>query len=129
MVLSGMKVLSGAHVEKVVAFTGSVVLATGSGLRRVFGELMRQYAAPLYRVEDFDCGIEGGVSAFVGTEQVLIGTAAYMNLMGIRVPGNVDVSGAVYTAIDHELCGVFIVGYSPLELVQNALLRLEELEF
>ncbi len=126
VILNGMKVLSGAHVEKVVAYTCSVILATGSGLRRVFGELMRQYAAPLYRVEDFDCGIEGGVSAFVGEEQVLIGTSAYMNLMGIRVPGNVDVGGAVYTAIDHELCGVFIVGYTPLELVQNALIRLEE---
>ncbi|MBR4657041.1 MAG: hypothetical protein IKO68_10900 [Oscillospiraceae bacterium] len=126
VILNGMKVLSGAHVEKVVAYTGSVILATGSGLRRVFGELMRQYAAPLYRVEDFDCGIEGGVSAFVGAEQVLIGTAAYMNLMGIRVPGNVDVGGAVYTAIDHELCGVFVVGYTPLELVQNALIRLED---
>ena len=125
VVLNGMKVLSGAHVEKVVAYTGSVILATGSGLRRVFGELMRQYAAPLYRVEDFDCGTEGGVSAFVGQEQVLVGTGAYMNLMGIRVPGSVDVAGAVYTAIDHELCGVFIVNYLPQELVQNALYRLE----
>ncbi len=125
VILNGMKVLSGAHVEKVVAYTGSVILATGSGLRRVFGELMRQYAAPLYRVEDFDCGTEGGVSAFIGQEQVLVGTGAYMNLMGIRVPGSVDVAGAVYTAIDHELCGVFIVNYLPQELVQNALYRLE----
>ena len=93
VILNGMKVLSGAHVEKVVAYTGSVILATGSGLRRVFGELMRQYAAPLYRVEDFDCGTEGGVSAFIGAEQVLVGTGAYMNLMGIRVPGSVDVAG------------------------------------
>ena len=125
VILNGMKVLSGAHVEKVVAYTGSVILATGSGLRRVFGELMRQHAAPLYRVEDFDCGTEGGVSAFIGAEQVLVGTGAYMNLMGIRVPGSVDVAGAVYTAIDHELCGVFIVNYLPQELVQNALYRLE----
>lgn len=125
VILNGMKVLSGAHVEKVVAYTGSVILATGSGLRRVFGELMRQYAAPLYRVEDFDCGTEGGVSAFICAEQVLVGTGAYMNLMGIRVPGSVDVAGAVYTAIDHELCGVFIVNYLPQELVQNALYRLE----
>ncbi len=125
VILSGMKFLSGAHVEKVVAYTGSVILATGSGLRRVFGELMRQYAAPLYRVEDFDCGTDGGVRAFIGTEQVMVGTSAYMNLMGIRVPGSVDVAGAVYTAIDHELCGVFIVSYQPLELVQDALCRLE----
>ena len=125
VILSGMKFLSGAPVEKVVAYTGSVILATGSGLRRVFGELMRQYAAPLYHVEDFDCGTEGGVSSFIGQEQVLIGTSAYMNLMGIRVPGSVDVAGAVFTAIDHELCGVFIINYLPQELVQNALYRFE----
>jgi hypothetical protein len=125
VILNGMKVLSGAHVEKVVAYTGSVILATGSGLRRVFGELMRQYAAPLYRVEDFDCGTEGGVCAFIGQEQVLVGTSAYMNLMGIRVPGSVDVAGAVYTAIEHELRGVFIVNYLPQEPIQNALYRLE----
>lgn len=126
VILSGMKVLSGAHVEKVIAYTGSVILATGSGLRRVFGELMRQYAAPAYVVEDFDCGTEGGVSASVRQEQVFIGTSAYMNLMGIRVPGNLDVAGAVFTAIDHELCGVFIINYLPQELVQNALYRLED---
>ena len=125
VILNGMKVLSGAHVEKVVAYTGSVILASGSGLRRVFGELMRQYAAPLYRVEEFDCGTEGGVSAFVGMEQVLVGTSAYMNLMGVRVPGNIDVNSAVYTAIDHELCGVFVVNYEPQDLVQSALLRFE----
>lgn len=125
ILLNGMKVLAGAHVEKVVAYTGSVILATGAGLRRAFGELMRQYAAPLYRVEDFDCGTEGGVCAFIGTEQVLVGTGAYMNLMGIRIPSGVDVAGAVYTAIDHELCGVFILSYTPQELVQTALYRLE----
>jgi hypothetical protein len=124
VILNGMKVLAGTNVEKVVAYTGSIILATGSGLRRVFGELMRQYAAPLYRVEDFDCGTEGGVRAFVGADQVMVGTGAYMNLMGVRIPGSVDVSGAVYTAINRELCGVFVVSYSPQELVQSALLHL-----
>lgn len=125
IILNGMKVLGGRSVEKVVAYTGSVILATDSGLKRVFGELMRQYAAPLYHVEDFHCGTEGGVSAFVNSEQVLVGTSAYMNLMGVRVPSSMDVAGAVYTAIDHELSGIFIVHYTPVETVQNALYRLE----
>ncbi len=125
IIMNGMKVLSGALVEKVIAYTGSVILATGSGLKRIFGEMMRQYAAPLYHVEDFNCGTEGGVSAFIHSEQVLVGSSAYMNLMGIRVPSSVDVSSAVYTAINHELCGIFIVNYTPVETVQNALYRLE----
>ena len=125
IILNGMKVLTGKNAEKVVAYTGSVILATDSGLKRVFGELMRQYAAPLYHVEDFHCGTEGGVSASVGGEQVLVGSSAYMNLMGIRVPSSMDVAGAVYTAVDHALSGIFIVQYTPVETVQNALYRLE----
>ena len=125
VILNGMKVLSGAHVEKAVAYTGSVILAAGSGLRRVFGELMRQYAAPLYRVDHFDCGTEGGVGAYVGTEEVLVGTAAYMNLKGIRVPDRMNVPEAVFTAIDGQLCCVFVLVHEPQDLIQTALIRLD----
>lgn len=123
--LNGMKVLPGAMAEKLVAYTGSVILATGSGLKRVFSELMRQYAVSLYQVDDFDCGTEGGICAYVQQEQVLVGSSAYMNLMGVRVPGSMEVSGAIYTAIDRELYGLFVVQYTPLEAVQSALYRLE----
>jgi len=123
---NGMKVLSGALAERVVAYTGSVVIASGSGLKRTFGELMRQYNAPLYHVEDMEISTEGGICAFIGQDQVLVGSSAYMNLMGIRVPSNVEVAGALYTAIDHELCGVFVTHYEPSKTVQGALERLNE---
>lgn len=123
--LNGMKVLPGAMAEKLVAYTGSVILATGSGLKRVFGELMRQHAAPLYQVDEFDCGTEGGICAYIQKEQVLVGSSAYMNLMGLRVPSSMEVSGAIYTAIDHELYGLFVVQYAPIEAVQSSLYLLE----
>ena len=123
--LNGMKVLPGATAEKLVAYTGSVILATGSGLKRVFSELMRQHAAPLYQVNEFDCGTEGGICAYIQNEQVLVGSSAYMNLMGLRVPSTMEVSGAIYTAIDHELTGLFVVQYAPLETVQSSLYLLE----
>ena len=123
--LNGMKVLPGAMAEKLVAYTGSVILATGSGLKRVFSELMRQHAVTQYPVDDFDCGTEGGICAYIQQEQVLVGSSAYMNLMGLRIPGSMEVPGAIYTAIERELYGLFVVQYTPLEAVQSALYRLE----
>ncbi len=122
--LNGMKVLSGAPVEKVISYAGSMIQASNSGLKRSFGELMRQYAVPTYHTEEFNCSTEGGISAFIGQDLVMLGSAAYMNLMGIRVPGTGDVAGAVYIAVNRELSGIFIVNYTPVDMVQNALINL-----
>jgi hypothetical protein len=122
--LNGVKVLSSMPVEKVISYTGSLILASGSGLSRIFGELLREYACSIYRVEEFSCYESGGIGALIKGNNVLVGTPAFMNLMGIRVPPNYDVSGAVYSAIDGELSGVFIVNYTPVDMVQNALVTL-----
>jgi hypothetical protein len=122
--LNGVKVLSNAPVEKVISYTGSLIIASGSGLSRVFGELLREYASSIYRIEDFSCYDSGGIGAYIKGNNVLVGTAAFMNLMGIRIPQNVDVAGAVYSAIDGELAGVFIINYMPVDMVQNALVSI-----
>jgi hypothetical protein len=122
--LNGVKFLSGASAEKVISYTGSIILASGSGLSRIFGELLREYACSIYRVEEFSCYEGGGIGAMIKGNNVLVGTPAFMNLMGIRLPPNLDVAGAVYTAIDGELAGVFIINYTPVDMVQNALVTL-----
>ena len=122
--LNGVKVLSNAPVEKVISYTGSLIVASGSGLARVFGELLREYASSIYRIEDFSWYDSGGIGAYIKGNNVLVGTPAFMNLMGIRVPLNLDVTGAVYSAIDGELAGVFIINYTPVDMVQNALVSI-----
>jgi hypothetical protein len=121
---NGVKVLSNAPVERVISYTGSLIIASGSGLAKVFGELLREYASSIYRIEDFSWYDSGGIGAYIRGNNVLVGTSAFMNLMGIRVPLNLDVNGAVYSAIDGELSGVFIINYTPVDMVQNALISI-----
>jgi hypothetical protein len=83
--LNGVKMLSGAPVERVISYTGSLIVASGSGLSRIFGELLREYACPIYRIEDFAFYEGGGIGAAIKGNNVLVGTPAFMNLMGIRV--------------------------------------------
>ena len=122
--VTGMKVLSGTRVEQVISYTGSMILASGSGLGRTFGELMRQYAAPTRRTEGFQYDLDGGYSAYIAQDQVFVGTGAFMNLKGIRIPANIDVNGAIYTAVNGKLCALFIVDHTPADGVRTALLSL-----
>ena len=122
--ITGMKVLSGTRVEQIISYTGSMILTSGSGLSRAFSELMRQYAAPTRRTDDFQYDADGGFSASIVQDRVSVGTGAYMSLKGIQIPANIDVNGAIYTAVNGKLCALFIVEYAPSDVVRSALLSL-----
>jgi len=122
--LNGVKCFSDFKIEKVVSYTGSMILASGSGLSRVFGDLLKEYACSIYRVDEFSCYESGGIGAIIDGDKVLVGSGAFMNLMGIRLAANLNLKSAVFTAVNDELAGVFIVNYMPVDMVQNALVTL-----
>ena len=122
--VTGMKVLSGTRVEQIISYTGSMIITSGSGLSRAFSDLMRQYAAPTRRTDDFQYDADGGFSAGIAQDRVSVGTGAYMNLKGIQIPANIDVNGAIYTAVNGKLCALFIVEHTPSDSVRAALLSL-----
>ena len=121
---TGINVADGAPVDKVVSYTTSMLAASGSGVTGVFMELVTRRGYDLVNVDEFRCHEGGGLSARVNDEQVLVGSAGFMNLMGIRLPQNMKVKNAVCTAISGELVGVFTLEYIPVTSVQDALVTL-----
>ena len=85
---------------------------------------MRQYAAPTRRTDDFQYDADGGFSAGIAQDRIYLGTSAYMSLKGIQVPANIDVNGAIYTAVNGKLCGLFVIEYTPSDSVRAALMSL-----
>ena len=122
--LSGLKIFEGVNQQKVIVDTASLIIASDSGLRRVFEELLKSQGLTRRRTDDFSCYDGGGIGALVDGERVLVGTGAFMNLMGIRVPDSVNTSSSVFTAINDELAGVFSLNYIPSNSVQSALVAL-----
>lgn len=121
---NSINIQDGAKIEKVVASTASLIAASGSGTTGLFLELMERRKYSLLKLEEFHIHEGGGLSARVSGEQVLVGSAGFMNLMGIRLPQNMVVKNAICTAISGELVGVFILDYVPVSSVQQALLTL-----
>jgi hypothetical protein len=121
---SEINILEGAFVSKVVSCTASLLAGTNSGVMSIFNELMTRRGYDMVEVEQFVCHEGGGLSGIVAGERVLVGSAGFMNLMGIRLPQNLNPENAICTAMEGELVGVFTVEYIPVKSVQSALVTL-----
>ena len=109
--LNGIKVFGDFPVEKVVANTATLIRDSGSGLDKIFHDLLRSQGAVYRRASGFCC-YEGGLSAVIRDQQVLVGSAAFMQLMEIGLPQGLNVKNAVFCAIDGELAGIFALNYT-----------------
>ncbi len=123
--LNGIKVFGDFPVDKVVANTASLIKESGSGLDKIFHDLLRSQGCVYRRMSHFCC-YEGGLSAVIRAQQVLVGSAAFMHLMEIPLPPGLNVKNAVFCAIDGELAGIFALNYTlhgTLEPSLNSLIR------
>lgn len=121
--LSGVKVFDGAPQNNVLCYTGSLIIASGSGLASLFAEVLKEKNIIPMRVTDFECH-ESGISAVVQGHKVATGSAAHMNLIGVRVPDDSNLRNAVFTAVNGRLVAMFTIDYHPLPAVQKALISM-----
>lgn len=123
--ISGIRILEGARSDKILAYTGSVLAASGSALAGPFTLMMGKNGCTMCQVDGFSCHEGGGLTASIAGEQVYVGSSGFMNLMGIRVPQNLSRSTSVFTAVNGQLMGIFSMNYTALHSVQEALFTLE----
>ncbi|MCC8356279.1 MAG: hypothetical protein LJU34_00225, partial [Oscillospiraceae bacterium] len=122
--LNLINIQEGTFVPKVISSTYSLLEASGSGLTRIFQELMERRGYVSLPIEEFQCHEGGGLSGLIQGERVLVGSAGFMNLMGIRLPQNMNAKNTICTAISEELVAVFTLEYTPTSSVQEALVTL-----
>ncbi len=110
--------------QKVISYTGSMISAAGMCTAPAFVQLMRKNGCVMQKVEDFACHEGGGIIARINGDQVYVGTASFMRLMGVRLPSDTAVRACVYTAINDCLAGFFSLNYTAVASVQRALVML-----
>lgn len=109
--LNGIKVFGNFPIDKVVAVTATVIRDSGSGLEKIFYDLLRSQGALYRNGSEFAAYEGGGVSEVIRGEQVLVGSASFMVLMEVALPPGLKVKNAVFCAIDGELAGIFALNY------------------
>ena len=121
--LNGVKIFQNYPLDKVISVTATLIRDTGSGLDRAFHELLRSQGTVYRRAEDLHC-YEGGASAVIRGEHILVGNSAFMHLMEVTMPQGLNVKNAVFCAIDGELAGIFALSYALHATVRPSLAAL-----
>lgn len=119
--LNGFKVMPDYPAERVVAYTATLIRDSGSGLAKLFHDQLRSMGGLLRRSGELTCHEGGGLSSTIRGDEVLVGSAAFMKLMKVRLPQGLNVKNAVFCAIDGKLAGIFALSYALPDTVFPAL--------
>ncbi len=118
--LNGVKVY-GEKIPKVAAYAAALTRAARCGLDRIFEELALGESAEHEEAELFSFHADGGFSAVIHGEDVLLGPESFMRRRGVALPDNIRMKTGVFLAIDSQLAAVFAVRYDAAENVDYAL--------
>ncbi|MCD7945588.1 MAG: hypothetical protein LUF81_03115 [Clostridiales bacterium] len=99
-------------LEKLIGCTASIIREADVGLAGVFDDLVRIHGGFYRRVDDLSYSNAGGFSGMIRGDQVLVGTADFMQVMKIEISPGYQVRNAVFCAINGQLQGVFPLIYN-----------------
>ncbi len=108
--LNGIKLCGEMSIETAASYTATLVRETGSGMEKPFSDLLRTQGT-IYRKVTRVMFHEGGVSGVIGGRQVLVGSAAFMEIMHVELPQGLKVKNAVFCAVSGELEAIFALNY------------------
>lgn len=109
--LAGSRVFGSLSMERTVAFTASVIRASGSGLTYLFDKLVRAEGSgylPIEKIVMQETGLLGQCQG----QQILVGNSDFMSRQGIALPPGIRAKDAVFCAVDRELVGMFVLKYT-----------------
>lgn len=118
--LNGLKMCGELSIETAASYTATLIRETGSGMEKPFSDLLRTQGT-IYRKVTRVMFHEGGVSGVIGGRQVLVGSAAFMELMHVELPQGLKVKNAVFCAVSGELEAIFALNYRLHPAIRPAL--------
>lgn len=119
-----VRIFSDESTEKVIAYAGTLVAASGSSISGCFAKLMEENRCSPRPVENFEFLSGGGLKGIIEGHVVLCGGTELMRLMNVRIPYRLTDKTSVLLAIDGILYGIFSLNYTPLPQVRRALAEL-----
>lgn len=116
----GIKTFQGVPLERVTSCAASMIRLSGSGLTKLFSDLVQVQGGFFRRVDSMSYHEAGGLVATIRGDQVMIGTAGFMTVMHIPLKQGEYVKEAIFCAINGQLQGIFALKYDQSRAVRPA---------
>ena len=111
--IDGVRNYGSYSAEKLLSYAAAVTSGQGLEIGRVFSESLReQYGRPVKAANVLQYE-SGGLSADIGGDSVLVGTAAFLMKLHVRIRDIHGVENGVFVVINNQVAGVFVLTYHP----------------
>ncbi len=122
--IANVRVFADEKPQRIIAYAGTMVIASGSSCGASFGKLMEKYKCSMAQVTDFQVLSGGGMKGIIDGHVVLCGSTDLMRLMNVKLPFRLVGKDSVLLAIDGILYGIFTMKYEARPHVRQALVSL-----
>lgn len=122
--IENIRVFADEKPQRIIAYAGTMVTASGSCISTSFAKLMEKHKCTMCHVEDFQFLSGGGMKGIIDGHVVLCGSTDLMRLMNVKLPFRLVGKTSVLLAIDGVLFGIFTMKYEAKPQVRNALVNL-----
>lgn len=113
IVIDEIKNYGNYTTEKLLAYASAVTANNNLEIGRVLAEALREQFGRPVKANNIVYYESGGMSADIGTDNVMVGTAAFLSKLGISQPTEYTVSNSVYVVINSQIVGEIVMSYHP----------------
>lgn len=107
--------------DQILAYAAALTSAAGLELGRVLSETLRERYGTAAQARSLQI-VEGGIAGEIGGSRVVLGTAALMVQMGVRMRAGQDAGKCyAYLVVDNALAGVLTLRYQPTKHTYQAM--------
>jgi hypothetical protein len=122
----GLIPFNDASPKRTIVQTASVLRASGCNLALLTDDLlkemnMRDAVRPVTHFEFYE---EGGYSAELNDDRVLVGSGSFMRRMGVSLPKKLPSKTAIFTAVNMSLACIFPLEYTAVKNVRRSVHKL-----
>lgn len=107
--------------DKLLAYAAALTSEAGLELGRVLSDTLRERYGTAVNVRNLQT-VEGGIAGDIGGSRVIIGTAALMVKLGMRIRAGQGVDSCnAYLVVDDTLVGILTLRYQPTKNTYHAM--------
>lgn len=119
--ITGTQISPGFSEKKILAYTAALLEEGDVGCSKLFQDMMFSRGQKNPRCREVTYHDGGGISARLGMDHVMVGGAAFMELMNVSIPEATFVNNGIFCSINGRLGGFFILEYSLNQMVNHSL--------
>lgn len=118
--ITGMKVLGNNSIDTVISYATAIFEQVGGGAHKAFYDIGKSRYVNFRKAKNLHFYESGGISAVIGSDNILLGNASFLMRMGVNITHGINVKNNIFLSVNSTVSAVFTVQFHEAPNTFNA---------